>query len=100
MANKTKKTITMEMREKADIQLNELQKEIKYDTKDYTVEVILSKKEKGDIVIPDYQRNFIWKPKDKASFIESVLLGLPIPFMFFCEREDGKYEIIDGEKMK
>jgi uncharacterized protein with ParB-like and HNH nuclease domain len=96
MANKTQKTITMEMREKADIQLNELQKEIKYDTKDYTVEVLLSKKEKDDIIIPDYQRQFVWKEKDKASFIESVLLGLPIPFMFFCECEDGKYEIIDG----
>jgi uncharacterized protein with ParB-like and HNH nuclease domain len=96
MANKTKNQITMEMREKADMQLNELQKEIKYDTKDYTVEVILSKMDKGDINIPDYQRKFIWKEKDKASFIESVLLGLPIPFMFFCECEDGKYEIIDG----
>jgi hypothetical protein len=96
MANKTKNPITMEMREKADIQLNELQKEIKYDTKDYTVEVILSKMNNGDIVIPDYQRQFVWKEKDEASFIESVLLGLPIPFMFFCECEDGTYEIIDG----
>jgi uncharacterized protein with ParB-like and HNH nuclease domain len=84
------------MKERADSQLYELQKEIKYDTKDYTVEVILSKLDKNEIIIPDYQRNFIWKSKDKASFIESVLLGLPIPFMFFCEREDGNYEIIDG----
>jgi uncharacterized protein with ParB-like and HNH nuclease domain len=96
MANKTKNQITMEKREKADMQLNELQKEIKYDTKDYTVEVILSKMNNGDIVIPDYQRQFVWKEKDKALFIESVLLGLPIPFMFFCECENGKYEIIDG----
>jgi uncharacterized protein with ParB-like and HNH nuclease domain len=95
MAKKTKE-ITSVMREKADSQLSELQKEIKYDTKDYTVEVILSKMDKREIIIPAYQRNFIWKPKDKASFIESVLLGLPIPFMFFCERVDGIYEIIDG----
>jgi hypothetical protein len=96
MAKKTKKAITMEMQEIADKQLNEMQKEIKYDTKDYTVEVIFSKMDKCEIIIPDYQRQFVWKEKDKASFIESVLLGLPIPFMFFCECEDGKYEIIDG----
>ncbi|GMO31013.1 MAG: hypothetical protein Ta2B_12040 [Termitinemataceae bacterium] len=97
MANKTDKKITEEMRKKADIQLNELQQEIKYDTKDFTVEVIVLKKDKNEIVIPAYQRHFIWNTKDKASFIESVLLGLPIPLMFFCERkEDGNLEVIDG----
>jgi hypothetical protein len=96
MTKKTK-AITGEMRKNADIQINELQREIKYDTKDYTVEVIFIKWGKGDIIIPDYQRRFIWSEKNQASFIESVLLGLPIPFMFFgdCE-EDGKLEVIDG----
>jgi uncharacterized protein with ParB-like and HNH nuclease domain len=55
------------------------------------------KTDKKEIVIPEYQRKFIWTLKDKTSFIESVLLGLPIPLMFFCERkEDGNLEVIDG----
>lgn len=47
-------------------------------------------------VIPEYQRNSIWTPADKSLFIESILLGLPIPFLFFCERDDGTTEIVDG----
>ncbi|GHS91395.1 hypothetical protein FACS1894139_15540 [Planctomycetales bacterium] len=97
MGKNERHLITSEMRQNADRQLNELQREIKYDTKDYTVEVLFSKKDKGDIVIPEYQRQFIWRPLQQASFIESVLLGLPIPLMFFCEREgDAKLEVIDG----
>lgn len=82
--------------EAADKQIKEYQKQIEYDTKDFTVEHLLSKFQKGEFFIPEYQREFVWKPKNKSLFIESVLLGLPIPFMFFAGCEDGRLEIIDG----
>lgn len=91
-----KKEITAQMREEADSQISTLRRQIAYDTKDYTVELVVSKFVNGDFFIPNYQRGYVWKDKDKASFIESVLLGLPIPFMFFADCEDGKLEIIDG----
>ncbi len=88
--------VTQEMREIAEIQIKELQKQIEYDTKDYTLELLISKFKKGDFFIPEYQRKFVWKPKNKSLFIESVILGLPIPFMFFAGCDDGRLEIIDG----
>ncbi|MBR5410519.1 MAG: DUF262 domain-containing protein [Clostridia bacterium] len=91
-----KSKITQEMRETAEIQIKNLQKQIEYDTKDYTLELLISKFKKGDFFIPEYQRKFVWKPKNKSLFIESVILGLPIPFMFFAGCEDGRLEIIDG----
>jgi hypothetical protein len=90
------RAITPELRSKADTQIKALQQQISYDTKDYTVELVIQKFEKNDFFIPDYQRGFIWKDRNRSSFIESVLLGLPIPFMFFADCEDGKLEIIDG----
>lgn len=52
-----------------------------------------------DFVIPDYQREFTWEDKRKSRFIESVLMGLPIPFLFFWESpETGKLEIVDGSQ--
>ena len=42
------------------MQLKECQKKIEYDTKDYTVELLVSKFKKEDFIIPDYQRNFIY----------------------------------------
>lgn len=93
---KNGKTIEQEDRISADEQIKSLQRQINYDTKDYTVELVVQKFLKNDFFIPDYQRGFVWKEKNKSSFIESVLLGLPIPFMFFADCEDGKLEIIDG----
>lgn len=91
-----RKIISEEQRSIADVQIKSLQRQINYDTKDYTVELVIQKFQKNEFFIPDYQRGFVWKEKNKSSFIESVLLGLPIPFMFFADCEDGKLEIIDG----
>ena len=91
-----KKTVTEEMKQAADGQIKSQQRQINYDTKDYTVELVIKKFQDDDFFIPDYQRGFVWKDKNKSAFIESVLLGLPIPFMFFADCEDGRLEIIDG----
>ena len=88
--------ITVEMKEAAEVQIKELQKEINFDTKDYPIEVLVDKFRADDFYIPEYQRKFVWDVAKQVRFIESVLLGLPIPFMFFSDNEDGRCEIIDG----
>jgi len=77
-------------------QLVEKQRTIDYDTKEFTVELLVQKLDNGDFFIPPYQREFIWHDKRRAKFIESVLLGLPIPFMFAADTKDGILEIVDG----
>lgn len=96
MIKRRKSKISFEEKQSADAQIKEIQKQIDYDTKDYTIEYLVDKFKKGDFFIPDYQREFIWKESNRSLFIESVLLGLPIPFMFFGNCESGKIEIIDG----
>lgn len=91
-----RRKITEEKQKQAETQLQSLQRQVDYDTKDYTLELLLDKYEKGDFFIPSYQRMFVWRRKNRSLFIESVLLGLPIPFMFFASCEDGRLEIIDG----
>ena len=89
-------TITKDQKLIAEEQIRILQKEINFDTKDYPIEVLVDKFKADDFYIPEYQRKFIWDDATKVRFIESVLLGLPIPFMFFSDTEDGRCEIIDG----
>ena len=46
---------------------------------------------------PEYQREeLIWSGKAMSRFIESILLGYPIPLIFLADREDGTLEIVDG----
>jgi len=82
--------------DKADAEIKERQREIKYDLKDFTIELLVSKFGKGEFFVPDYQRQFVWRQTHKERFVESVILGLPIPFMFVAEMEDGRLEIVDG----
>lgn len=82
---------------KSSQQINEKKQDIKYDTRDYVIRYLKQLFEEDNLYVPlDYQRNFIWTEKDKCFFIESVLMGLPIPFMFFSDTEDGRIEIVDG----
>lgn len=70
-----------------------------YDTKEYPIEVILSKYDKGEIFVPAYQRDFIWKTDQKSKFIESLFLGVPImPIFVSVSGEDAELEIIDGSQ--
>ena len=47
-----------ELVEKAELQIKEFQKQIEYDTKDYTIELLIGKFDKKDFFIPPYQRKF------------------------------------------
>jgi hypothetical protein len=45
---------------------------------------------------PEFQRFFRWDDQQKSKFIESILLGIPIPPIFVSQREDGVWDVIDG----
>jgi uncharacterized protein with ParB-like and HNH nuclease domain len=65
---------------------------------DYTLSVLDNMWNEDDIVIPDYQRNYVWTIKQASLLIESFLLGLPVPQVFFYVNDDNKYEVIDGQQ--
>ncbi len=92
---------TTEEKEVAELQIIEERVPVNYDTREYPVEVLIDKYQKEEFVIPPYQRNFVWeKDIEKMSkFIESLLLDLPIPYLFFADDlNSGKLEIVDGSQ--
>src|SRR5947209_7339428 len=50
------------------------------------------------LFIPSYQRPMTWSETMQSRFIESVILNLPIPYIFVCELPDGTLEIVDGSQ--
>ncbi len=87
----------------AEDQIIEKQKIVDFDIKEFTIELLISKYLTGlnendnDIFIPEYQRNFVWDQIRQSKFIESVILGLPIPYIFTAD-SDGRLEIVDGSQ--
>ena len=83
----------------AEAQIVEQSKRIEFYLTEYSVELLAMKMESGDFEIPAYQREDTWEPSRKHRFIESLLMGLPIPFLFFWEIPDsGKLEVVDGSQ--
>ncbi len=58
---------------------------------------IMSMYERNEIIIdPEFQRLFRWTDYQKTRFIESLLLGIPIPPIFVAEDQNGRWELVDG----
>lgn len=78
-------------------QIRAQKKEVRYSTREYVAEYLVDKFAEDYFYSPlDYQRNFVWTDADCSYFIESVLIGLPIPYMFFADADGGRIEIVDG----
>ncbi len=66
---------------------------------DLTVEALLWRMERGEILFPPLPRDYVWTHVQASRFIESLLLGLPIPGVFLAhERETNKLLVIDGQQ--
>jgi hypothetical protein len=58
---------------------------------------VFSLYERGQLEInPAFQRFFRWSDVQKTYLIESILLGLPIPPLFFAQSDEGVLEVVDG----
>ncbi|WP_290498066.1 DUF262 domain-containing protein [Hyphomonas sp. UBA4494] len=73
---------------------------IVYQTTNYHLPQIDDLLSKGDIVNirPEYQRRLRWDSKKKSALIESFLLNIPIPPVFFYESDFAQYEVMDGQQ--
>lgn len=49
-----------------------------------------------DLLKPEIQRKYVWDRSEASRFIESILLGLPVPSIFLAKRNDQRFLIIDG----
>jgi hypothetical protein len=66
---------------------------------DPEVEGLVRKISRGDILIPTFQRDYVWRQAEASRFIESLLLGLPVPGVFFAtDPESNKQLVIDGQQ--
>lgn len=80
-----------------DQEIEVARKEIVADGYDMSVGEIMNLYKDEEIVInPSFQRLFRWTDSQKTRFIESLLLGIPIPPIFVVQGEKGVWELIDG----
>jgi hypothetical protein len=92
----------------AEAQVQELQKITDYEIREWPIGVLVDKFTSGldndssELFIPGYQREMVWTPKQQSRFIESILIRLPVPFIFAADVGEGdrvgSLEIVDGSQ--
>lgn len=63
---------------------------------DLSFREIISMYDEGELVKPELQRKYVWDKPEASRFIESLLLGLPVPSIFLANTKDNRKLIIDG----
>lgn len=74
---------------------------VSWHSNDWTISVLRDKYERGQINLqPHYQREYVWdqKPELPSRLIESLLLQIPIPPLYFVRLDTGKIEVVDGQQ--
>ena len=80
-------------------EINRRRAEISSDGYAMSVGELISMYENGELNIrPQFQRFFRWTPYQRSRLIESLLLKIPIPSIFVSQRQDGVWDVIDGQQ--
>ena len=65
----------------------------------FSVFELKRKKENGKLLLdPDFQREDVWKSSQKAELIESILMNIPLPFIYLTENKKGQLVVVDGRQ--
>lgn len=55
--------------------------------------------DKDELIVPDFQRKYVWDRIKASKLVESFLLGLPVPGTFLYKQKSKKgFLIIDGQQ--
>jgi hypothetical protein len=94
--------------QRLDDQIQALRKITDYEIREWPIEVLVDKfiqereVDEAEIFIPDYQREMVWSSRQQSRFIESILIHLPVPFIFVADvaygPREGRLEVIDGSQ--
>lgn len=73
---------------------------IVYQTNNFFLPQIRDLIDKGEVLNlrPEYQRRLRWNTVQKSKLIESLLLNIPVPPVFFYESNAARYEVMDGQQ--
>ncbi len=99
---------SVEHAEAVDKQIQDNQKITDFEIREWPIEVLVHKftfglkTDEAEIFIPDYQREFIWTAIQQSRFIESIMIHLPVPYIFMADVAEGprksNLEVIDGSQ--
>jgi hypothetical protein len=100
--------ITTQDKDAAEQEIYYQKQRIDYDTKEYPIEVLVKKYREGfdqntnELVLSGCPSKIVWDDSTQSRFIESIILGFPIPPIFLCdiqqEADAARLLVVDGNQ--
>ncbi len=84
--------------EESEGELYPVEYDITSSPNDFNVRTLFDLIESGTVKIPGFQRNYVWDIKKASKLIESIIIGLPVPQVFFYEKGKNNFLVIDGQQ--
>lgn len=70
---------------------------IRITTKHFSLRDVVDQiRDKEIELAPDFQRDYVWKQRQRTRLIESILLGIPLPAFYFNQDSNATYQVVDG----
>ena len=70
---------------------------VRVNKKDFSVYELYRKYQKGQLILEiSFQRNEVWKGRQKYELIESIFMGLPLSVFYFKQQDNATYVVVDG----
>jgi hypothetical protein len=96
-------TLALESSDVDDDALREQPGDIKFSITsygaDYTVDGLLQRLKSEAFYVPPFQRRFVWSQRHASRFMESLLMGLPVPGIFlYKEPVTNRHLVVDGQQ--
>src|SRR5262245_60576364 len=84
-----------EMDEDEDFEFPPAERRVVTQPLDLSVQTLVDQWNNKLLILPDIQREYVWDNAKASRLIESLLLNIPIPVLYFAETEEAKYQIFD-----
>lgn len=65
---------------------------------DLSINTLKEQWDEKTLLLPSFQREYVWDNPKASRLIESLLLNIPIPVLYFAETAEANYEIVDGHQ--
>lgn len=65
---------------------------------DLSINTLLEQWQDSTLLVPQFQREYVWDDSKASRLVESLLLNIPIPVLYFSETPAAQYEIVDGHQ--
>lgn len=90
--------VSLDDDERAIIDIPPEKRRLHTETYDFSIATLMDQLKNGSIIVPEFQRNYVWNRSQASRLIESLIIQCPIPVIYFNQERDERFSVIDGNQ--